>query len=40
MSLGIAVYNTCPKFEGKTVNTTLVGALGSFCFLNRRHGFW
>ena len=34
MFLGNATYNTCPKFQGKLMNRTLVGAPGSFRFLN------
>ena len=38
--LGIATYNPCAKFQGKIVNSTLVGAPRSLCFLNQRHWFF
>ena len=38
--LGKAGYSTCSKFQGKLVNPTLVGAPGTFSFLNKRHSFW
>ena len=33
------MYNKCEKVQEKIVNHTLVGATGSFPFLNKRHGF-
>ena len=38
--LGNATYNICAKCQGKIVNPTLVGAPGSFHFLNKKHDFW
>ena len=35
-----STYNTCAKFQGKIVNPTLVGAPGSFRFLNKSHEFF
>ena len=38
--LGIAMQNTCAKFQGKIVNPNLVGAPESLRFLNKRHWFF
>ena len=35
----MAAYDTCTKFQGKIANHFLVGAPGSFSFLNKKHGF-
>ena len=36
--LGIATYNICAEFQGKSVNPALAEAPGSSRFLNNGHG--